>query len=72
MRVLPRTREAGPIGYKLSRGEGGFWTVFGTATPPTSISVAFSRGKGVIYRVFGTGTPPTTISVASPRGKAFF
>ena len=70
--VLPRTREAGPIGYKLSRGEGGFWTVFGTVTPPTGISVASPRGEGVIYGHFGTATLPTGTSEPSPRGEGGF
>ena len=43
--------------------------VFGTAPPPTTISVASRRGEGVIYRVFGTATLPTGTSVASPRGE---
>ena len=53
--MLPRTREEGPIGYKLSRGEGkeigavdgikvGFRTGFGTAPMPTSTPEAFRRG----------------------------
>ena len=33
------------VGYKLSRGEVGFWPVFGTATMPTSTSGASSRGE---------------------------
>ena len=45
------------------------WPVFGTATLPTSISVAGPRGEGVIYRHFGTATPPTGTSVASSRGE---
>ena len=43
--------------------------VFGTAPPPTTISVASRRGEGVIYRVFGTATLPTGTSVASSRGE---
>ena len=39
-------KRAVPIGYKLSRGEGVFWTVFGTGTMPTSTPVASSRGEG--------------------------
>ena len=60
---------SGPIGYKLSRGEAFFRSVFVTATMPTSTPVASTRGEGVSYRVFGTGTLPTSISVASPRGE---
>ena len=33
------------VGYKLSRGEVGFWPVFGTATMPTSTSGASSRSE---------------------------
>ena len=68
------------IGYKLSRGEGGFWTVFGTATLPTGTSRASMRGETVWSRcqtglwpmprpVFGTATLPTSTSVPTPRGK---
>ena len=60
---------AEPIGYKLSRGEGGFWTVFGTATMPTVTSGASRRGEGGFWTVFGTTTLPTGTSVASQRGK---
>ena len=70
--VLPRTREAGPIGYKLSRGKAFFRPVFGTATPSTGTSVASPRGEEGFYRHFGTGTPSTDASVASSRGEAFF
>ena len=49
-------KRAASIGYKLSHGKGGFWTVFGTATLPTDASVASSRGEEGFYRHFGTGT----------------
>ena len=39
-------KRAVPIEFKLSRGEEGFWTGFGTATLPTSTSEGSSRGKG--------------------------
>ena len=67
-RVISHTG-SGPIGYKLSRGEAFFRSVFVTATMPTSTPVASSRSEGVTYRVFGTATLPTSISVASPRGE---
>ena len=60
-------KQAGHIRYKLSRGEEGFWTVFGTVTLPAGASVAYRRGEGVIYRVFGTATLPTGRSVAFSR-----
>ena len=82
-RVIPRTREAGPIGYKLSRGEGVFWPVFGTAPPATDSSEAGLRGEGkeigtvdvIMVKFatgFGTGTMPTGTSVPSPRGEGVF
>ena len=37
---------AGPSGYKLSRGEGVLWPVFGTAPLPTGTSVPSPRGEG--------------------------
>ena len=61
---------AGPIGYKLSRGEGGFWPVFGTAPLPTGTSVPSPRGEGDIYRPFGTVTLNRTTSGAGSRGEA--
>ena len=39
-------KRAGPSGYKLSRAKAFFWTVFGTATPPTGAPEASRRGKG--------------------------
>ena len=71
------------VGYKLSRGEVGFWPVFGTATMPTSTSGASSRveGKGIgtldgimvgFTTGFGTVTLPTDASVASWRGEEGF
>ena len=39
-------KRAVPIEFKLSRGKAFFWPVFGTATLPTSTSVASSRGEG--------------------------
>ena len=60
------------------RDKGGFYPVFGTATLPTSISVASSRGEGKEIGTvngikvgfttgFGTATLPTGASVASSR-----
>ena len=51
------------------RGEGGFWTVFGTATMPTGASGASRRGEGGFWTVFGTATLPTATSGASRRGE---
>ena len=65
-------KQAVPIEFKLSRGEGGFWPVFGTATMPTSTSVASSRGKGGFWPVFGTTTMSTGTSEASSRGEGGF
>ena len=45
---------------------------FGTAPPPTTISVASRRGKGGFWTVFGTATLPTGTSVASSRGEGGF
>ena len=55
------------IGYKLSRGEGGFWTVFGTATMPTATSGASRRGEWGFWTVFGTAIMPTGTSEPSRR-----
>ena len=45
-------KQAGPIGFKLSRGEGVFGPVFGTATMPTSTSVASLRGHcDLVFRI---------------------
>ena len=38
-------KQAVPIEFKLSRGKAFFWPIFGTATMPTSTSVASSRGE---------------------------
>ena len=77
--MLPRTRKVGGTHrYKLSRGEGGFWTVFGTAPLPTGTSVPSSRGEGKEIGTvdgikvgfttgFGTATLPTDASVAASR-----
>ena len=62
-------KQAVPIEFKLSRGEEGFWTGFGTFTLPTDASVASSRGEGVFWPVFGTATLPTGTSVTSSRGE---
>ena len=78
--MLPRTREAGPIEYKLSRGEGVFRPLFGTATLPTGTPEPSSRGEGkeigavdgikVGFRTgFGTGTMRTSTPEAFPRGE---
>ena len=50
-----------------SRGEGGFWPVFATATHPTGTPVPSLRGETVIYRSFATAIMPTDASVASSR-----
>ena len=43
--------------------------LFGTATLPTSPSVASPRGEGVFWPVFGTGTMPTGTPVTSRRAE---
>ena len=52
-----------------SRGEGGFGTVFGTATLPTGTPEASRRGEGGFRTVFGTATMPTGTSEPSQRGE---
>ena len=60
------------------RGEGGFWTVFGTAPLPTGTSVASPRAEGKeigtvngikvgVTTGFFTATLPTDASVAASR-----
>ena len=80
--VCPRThgKWAGPSGYKLSRGEGVLWPVFGTGTMPTGTSVPSPRGEGkeigavdgikVGFRTgFGTAPMPTGTPEAFRRGE---
>ena len=66
-----------------SRGKGGFWTVFGTESRPTSVSEASRRveGKGIVTVAglmvkfatgFGTAPPATGGSEAGPRGEEGF
>ena len=43
--------------------------LLGTATMPTSTSVASQRGKGGFYQHFGTGAPSTGTSGAGSRGE---
>ena len=46
--------------------------LLGTATMPTSTSVASRRGEGGFWTVFGTGTLPTSAPEPTRRGKEFF
>ena len=60
---------AGPIEYKLSRGEGVFRPLFGTAPLPTGTSVPSRRGEGGFRPLFGTGTMRTSTPEAFRRGE---
>ena len=62
-------KQAVPIEFKLSRGEGGFRPLFGTATLPTDASGASRRGEGGFWPVFGTTILPTGTSEPSRRAK---
>ena len=72
---------AGPIEYKLSRGEGDIYRPFGTGTLNRTTSGVEARGKTVWNRCqtgllpmlrpdFGTASPARGLSVASWRGEA--